>query len=86
MIKKGTYKGVDEDIACASNLTILITHKDVDDEVIYSILKAVHEHTKELAEVHPVGKDFTLENGLRGMSIPLHPAAEKYYRERGILK
>jgi len=27
-----------------------------------------------------------LENGLRGMTIPLHPALEKYYKEKGILK
>jgi uncharacterized protein len=85
-ILKGSYKGLNEDVPCVSNLINLITHKDIDGEIVYAVVKALHDHNKELVEVHPGGKDWNLENGLRGMTIPLHPALEKYYREKGILK
>jgi len=39
-----------------------------------------------LVETHAQGKNIKLETALNGMSIPLHPGAEKYYKEMGILK
>jgi TRAP transporter TAXI family solute receptor len=84
IIKKGTYKGLNEDVPSVTNLVNLITHKDVDTETIYAITKVIHEHTRDLAEVHPAGNEYSLENALRGLTIPLHPGAEKYYKEKGV--
>jgi TRAP transporter TAXI family solute receptor len=39
-----------------------------------------------MATAHAKGKDVTLDTALSGMAIPLHPGAEKYYREKGIIK
>ncbi len=39
-----------------------------------------------MAKAHNKGKDVTLETALEGMAIPLHPGAEKYYREKGLIK
>ena len=39
-----------------------------------------------MATAHNKGKDVTLETALEGMAIPLHPGAEKYYREKGVIK
>jgi len=39
-----------------------------------------------MAKAHAKGKDVTLETALDGMAIPLHPGAEKYYKEKGLIK
>jgi TRAP transporter TAXI family solute receptor len=39
-----------------------------------------------MATAHAKGKDVTLDTALDGMAIPLHPGAEKYYREKGLVK
>jgi TRAP transporter TAXI family solute receptor len=39
-----------------------------------------------MATAHAKGKDVTLDTALDGMAIPLHPGAEKYYREKGLIK
>lgn len=39
-----------------------------------------------MAQAHAKGKDVTLDTALSGMAIPLHPGAERYYREKGLIK
>jgi len=39
-----------------------------------------------MAQAHEIGKDVTLATALSGMAIPLHPGAEKFYREKGLIK
>lgn len=39
-----------------------------------------------MAKAHAKGKDVTLDTALSGMAIPLHPGAERYYREKGMIK
>lgn len=85
-IPAGTYKGQTDDVLALTQLTVLISHKDIDGELIYSITKAVLEHASELAEIHPAGKEYGLRNAALGIVIPFHPGAEKYLREKGVLK
>lgn len=53
---------------------------------ISNIVKTVYERSSELAEVHPAGKEWTSDNATRGVVTPWHPGAEKYLREKGVLK
>jgi len=39
-----------------------------------------------MAQAHAKGKDVTIETALSGMAIPLHPGAERYYKEKGLVK
>jgi uncharacterized protein len=64
--------------------TVLITHEEVPDDIIYKVMKTVLEGTDELAKVHNVGKDFNLSNVTKGISTPFHPGAIKYLAEKGI--
>jgi hypothetical protein len=83
-IKKGTYKGVDRDISAVGVGTIIITHQDVDEDLIYKITKTVLEHTSELAEIHPAGKEYAVQFATRGIMIPIHPGSLRYLKEKGI--
>lgn len=86
VVPAGTYKGVDKDVKTVAVMAMLATRDDIPASVIYEITKAMFENLDILVATHARAKDITLKNALEGMSIPLHPGAEKYYKEKGILK
>ena len=49
-------------------------------------LLEILEHTAEIGEVHPAGKEWHLQNAVAGVAIPFHPGAARYLREKGALK
>lgn len=85
-IPAGTYRGVDEDIRTVASPALLITRMDMDDDVIYDIIAALFDNLSDIHASHVQGKSITLETALNGMSLPLHPGAERYFKEKGILK
>lgn len=85
-IPEGTYKGVNKDIITVASPALLSTHKDMDTELVYQITKEIFTHLEEIKGAHAQGKNVTLENALKGMSIPLHPGAEKFFKEKGVIK
>lgn len=86
IIPSGLYKGVNEDVFTVASPALLSVLETISEDVVYEITKAIFDHINILAETHVQGKNIRLETALNGMSIPLHPGAEKYYREKGILK
>jgi TRAP-type uncharacterized transport system substrate-binding protein len=53
---------------------------------VYRITKAMFENVKDIAAAHKQGEYIQLKTALVGSTIPLHPGAEKYYKEVGLLK
>lgn len=88
VIKAGTYKRQDKDVMAIGCPTHITANKDTSPELIYAIVKALFEHIKELADVHPAGREYSLKIALNAISStpPLHPGAEKYYREKNLIK
>jgi hypothetical protein len=84
ILKAGTYKGQDADVETLAVRAIWATHAEVPDEIIYAVTKALYENTETLGNVHPKGKEISLDKALESVSVPLHPGAEKYYTEQGI--
>ncbi|WP_291732236.1 TAXI family TRAP transporter solute-binding subunit [Leisingera sp. F5] len=90
-IPAGTYPGVDYDVNTVAVSGMLVTNANMDEELIYGITKAMWSDTarKLLDNGHPKGKAITLETaleGVEGIGVPLHPGAERFYREIGLLK
>lgn len=90
-IPAGTYPGVDYDVNTVAVSGILVTNANVDEELIYGVTKAMWSNTarKLLDNGHPKGKVITMETaleGIDGIGVPLHPGAERFYREAGLLK
>ncbi|WP_461534885.1 TAXI family TRAP transporter solute-binding subunit [Spongorhabdus nitratireducens] len=82
----GTYKGIDKDVQTLAVRAVWATHADLSDDIAYAVTKALYENTDTLAKVHVKGKEISIEKALESVSIPLHPGAERYYREKGIIK
>ena len=65
----------------------LLTRADRDPDLIYGIVRALwHENTRRLlADGHPQGRNFDPSRAVANVSVPLHPGAERFYREAGLL-
>ncbi|MEO5699294.1 MAG: TAXI family TRAP transporter solute-binding subunit [Casimicrobiaceae bacterium] len=85
-IPANTYKGQTSDVNTAAVQNYLVTHDGVSNDLVYAMTKALWTHLDELVAAHSAAKAITSKNALQGMPVPLHPGAEKYYREAGMLK
>ncbi len=85
-IPAGTYEGQTKDVQAIAIQNFLVTHEGVSTDTVYRITKAMWEHLDTLVAAHSAGKAIRKENALKGMAVPLHPGAEKYYREIGLIK
>lgn len=88
MIPAGTYENITYDVPTVAVSGQLITGKDQPDDLVYQITKALwNKNTRKLLDKgHSKGKVITLENATKGVLIPYHPGAEKYYKEVGAIK
>ena len=84
VIPGGLYKGNDADTQTFGVKATFVTSADVDDEVVYTVVKAVFDNFDRFKGLHPAFATLKEEEMIAdGLSAPLHPGAEKYYRERG---
>lgn len=84
-IPAGTYEGQDADVQSAAVVNYLVTHADVPDDVVYAMTKATFENLDDLAAAHAAAKDMKLEGAAANPPAPLHPGAERYFKEAGAL-
>lgn len=84
-IPSGTYSGLGFAPAVAVGTQFIIS-ADADEELVYELTKSLwHERTRELLESsHPQARQISSEHALERLAIPLHPGAQRYYREQGI--
>jgi uncharacterized protein len=84
-IPGGTYRHVDADTPSVGFYALWVVDADADADLIHDITRAVWSEgaAKLLAGIDPIGKQIKLANALKGVSLPLHPGAERFYREQG---
>jgi TRAP transporter TAXI family solute receptor len=86
-IPAGTYKGIGE-VNTISVGAQWIVGERMDEELVYNITKTLwNDASRQLLRGgHPQGREITLESALDGIAIPLHPGADRFYREAGLIK
>jgi len=87
-IPAGVYENVTSDTATVAVNGQLVTNVDQPTDLIYQITKALwNKNTRKLLDKgHSKGKAIRMETALKGVLIPLHPGAEKFYKEVGLIK
>lgn len=85
-IPANTYSGQTNDVKTVAVLATLATNAEASEDIVYNITKALFENQSELATAHAKGAELKLNEAVNGISIPLHPGAEKYFKEVGVLK
>lgn len=83
-IPGGMYAGTDSDVSTFGVKATFVTSADVDDDVVYQVVKAVFDNFDRFKGLHPAFANLKEADMIAdGLSAPLHPGAAKYYAERG---
>jgi TRAP transporter TAXI family solute receptor len=86
-VPPGVYRNVDKPVPTPTSRVVMYTSTKagLSTDDIYAMLKGIWEHTDEWVNTHPAVKKYTtLEDAVKGLNIPLHPGAVKYYKEKGL--
>lgn len=86
VIKAGTYPGQEREIRTVGQPNFLACRPDLPEETVYLITKTIYENLPFLHNIHKATMAMSLERATAGLPVPLHPGAEKYYREKGIIQ
>jgi TRAP transporter TAXI family solute receptor len=85
-IPAGMYRGNDNDTTTFGVGATIVTSADVSDEVVYALTKSVFENLEQFRSLHPALANLDPKQMAQdGLSAPLHPGAQKYFREAGLL-
>ncbi len=85
-VPANTYTGQSAEVHTVAIPNFLVTHSGVSDETVYAMTKAMYDNLDQMVAAHAAAKAIKRENALKGMPLPVHPGAEKYYREVGLIK
>jgi TRAP transporter TAXI family solute receptor len=85
-IPGGMYRGTDADTTTFGVGATFVTSTAVSDDVVYEVVKAIFENLDQFKALHPALDVLVPEQMVSdGLSAPLHPGAERYYREAGLI-
>ena len=85
-IPAGSYGLVEKDLASPESPTMMTANSKVPPDVVYRTVKVVGDNPDRVRKIHDSLKDFDPSTGWKDLGAPLHPGAEKYYREKGWMK
>ncbi|VFR24800.1 TRAP transporter solute receptor, TAXI family precursor [plant metagenome] len=86
VIPGGLYPNNPNDVETYGVTATFVTSEDVPAESVYVIVKAVFENFNDFKKLHPAFGNLKPEDMVKnGLSAPLHPGAEKYFKEKGLL-
>lgn len=85
-IPAGTYPGQDEDVQTSAIKMVMFCRGDLDEETVYQLTRTFWEHIDELGETQSNLAGLTPEEAVKDIAdLPLHPGAQRYYQEIGVL-
>jgi TRAP transporter TAXI family solute receptor len=85
-VPANTYKGQTTEVSTVAVNAVLIAGSSLKEAMVYNLTKALFENQAELASAHAKGKELNMKTAVTGVSIPFHPGAVKYYKEKGLMK
>lgn len=75
------YKGQEGEVSVVAVQSMLVVNENMADADAYNIVKLLFENLDTMKESHARGGDIALDKALDGMSIEVHPGAQKYFDE-----
>lgn len=80
-----SFYNTESEILTVGSGNLLIVNEKMSADIAYKITAALYDHVDEFRKVHPATKSITLESAPTDV-IPMHPGAERYFKEKGVLK
>ena len=86
-VPANTYRGVDKSGPSFQDSALWVANKDVSEDLVYQMLKAIFtkEGLAHMVNQKKTFKSMAVTRGVDGIVTPLHPGAEKYWKEKGLL-
>lgn len=81
VIPAGTYEGQTADISTVAIQNLFVTQSGVSDDLAYQMAKIMFENLERLGNAHSAAKAISLDNATKKLPAPLHPGAERYFKE-----
>jgi len=86
VIPARTYEGQTQDVETAAIVNFLVTREGVSADTVYAMTRAIFSNLTQLVQTHPAASGISLKDAAAATAVPLHPGAQRYYREMGILR
>ncbi|MBU2963325.1 TAXI family TRAP transporter solute-binding subunit [Citreicella sp. C3M06] len=87
VVPGGTYSGNPDDVTTFGVGATLVSSAQVPEEVVYIVAKSVMENIDDFRQLHPAFANLDpAEMVTDGLSAPLHPGAERAYKELGLIE
>ncbi|MBI3128672.1 MAG: TAXI family TRAP transporter solute-binding subunit [Candidatus Tectomicrobia bacterium] len=86
-IPAGTYKGIDKPVATFQQTTVWTANKDLPADIVYRMVKRMYSPEAKAFLSNAVGRVFgemAPDTAFSGVTIPLHPGAERFWKEKGV--
>jgi len=83
-IPANTYKGQEREMVAPAVMAMMVARTELPEDLVYKFTKAIFDNLGQFHAAHAAAKNLTLPTALNGMPIPLHPGADKFYKEKGI--
>ncbi len=83
-LRADMYEGMTAPVQTISTPNVVVVHADMDEDLVYNIVKAIYENVEELIAIHPAANDTTPEFSIASTPIPFHPGALRYLEEIGM--
>jgi len=80
-IPAGTYTGQTEAVNTIAVKALIVVRADVSERLAYDITRALFNNLPAFAAAHVRGKDLAIKTAQENMPIPLHPGAERFFRQ-----
>ncbi len=84
-IPAGTYTGQDAAVSTAGVQNFLVTRADLSDDLVYAMTKSMFDHLDQMTAAHAAAKGIKLDAAAKDSPVPLHPGAERFYKEKGAM-
>jgi len=85
-IRAGSYGIVEKDLPAPESPNMMTANAKVLPDVVYRVAKVVGDNPDRVRKIHDSQKEFDPTGGWKDLGAPLHPGAEKYFREKGWMK
>jgi uncharacterized protein len=86
IIPAHTYDGQNADVPAISIQNYLVTSSDLKPDLVYAMTKAIFDNLPTLVAAHSAARDIKLESAAAAGPVPLDEGAERFYKEKGVLK
>lgn len=84
VIPANTYKGQTKEVRTVAVSNLLLCRADLPEDLVYTLVKTLYDHHDELVAAHKAAQEMTIQNALNGMTVPLHPGAARFLKEKGL--